>query len=932
MESVNPLVSTELGAKDTSPSSSAAPPAELLPRGATVDRYVVVDPLGAGGMGVVYSAYDAVLDRKIALKLLRADRTREDELQAAHARLLREAQAMARLSHPNVLSVHDVGTVSDRVFIAMEFVDGGTLRQWLEERPRSFREVLSIFLQAGRGLQAAHAVGLIHRDFKPDNVLLSKSGRVYVSDFGLARQALAPVPDKLPQPVDMGSAISGVLSLPLTQTGAILGTPAYMAPELCEGKIADEKADQFSYCVALYEALYRQRPFAGDDVLKILSEASRGRVREPPRDTPVPRRIQRILWRGLSPHPEERYPSMEALLRELEWTPRQVTLRILSALLVLVLLFGVGYAYFAAMRPKRVCEVMAEKLADAWNQERRQSVRAAFAATGKPYAESSVQEVERVLGEYAQAWAATHRDACQAEQARREQTRELLEERMECLQHRLQEAQSLIGIFARADAAVVEKAVPAVHALTSVDGCAEREALEAPQPPADPAVRRQVEQLRSRLAMAKALHDSGRYEDGLPIAAAVMESGRRLSYRPVEAEALLLLGELQMRAGKTLEAERTLYDAVFAAEAGRHHPVAALASADLVEVLGNRGQFALAHHWARHAAARNEGLGGNGELTAILLHYQATVYNAQGQYAEALELAQKAVAVRRKLSGSEHFMLIAPLCTTGQILLNLGRHDAALAHLQEALRIGRKRLGAAHVLVASSLNTIAGVNLLLARFADAKDYFQQALAINQAALGPMHPDVGRILFGLASICLRQGLYEDGLRYSEQASGIFTAAFGSGSLQAAKTFVNIGYARMRLGRYKDGLQDAQEALSLFEKQDVDSHLLHRGYALLTAGESYLGLHTPEQAVAPLEMAVALFESSRADMDALATSQFALARSLWEKKPSRDRALALARQAQGLFSAQFDPRLRAQLDHWLAHHHQGGAAVPAGSGSK
>jgi serine/threonine protein kinase len=242
-----------------------APATSALGRGDRLGRYVIIDLLGSGGMGVVYTAYDPDLDRRVALKLLRPDRG-PSWGETGRLRLLREAQAIARLSHPNVIAVYDAGSFGDQVFVAMEFIEGGTLRQWLEERP-PWREVLDRFLLAGRGLAAAHAAGLVHRDFKPDNVLLSRDGRVRVMDFGLARPIGEPSRmEEWRAPAGSG----GNLASPLTQWGEALGTPGYMAPEQLRGEASDARSDQFSFCVSLYEALYGERPFLGDSPREIV--------------------------------------------------------------------------------------------------------------------------------------------------------------------------------------------------------------------------------------------------------------------------------------------------------------------------------------------------------------------------------------------------------------------------------------------------------------------------------------------------------------------------------------------------------------------------------------------------------------------------------------------------------------------------------------
>jgi predicted Ser/Thr protein kinase len=289
-----------------------------LSRGAQLGRYVVLERLGAGGMGVVYTAYDPELDRKVAVKLLQpcsAEQRAEEE-----ARLLREGQAMARLSHPNVITVHDVGTFFDQVFVAMEFVDGVTLRE-VQKQPLSWQSALKLYVQAGRGLAAAHAAGLIHRDFKPDNTLVDGAGRVRVLDFGLAR-ALDGAPETPAAPApDLPIPSGGVLSTPLTNPGAFMGTPQYMAPEQLFGAEVDARTDQFGFCVAFYEALYGERPFRAATLQELAQEIERGHVQPAPPGRDVPDWLRQALLRGLSTRPADRFPSMDALLAALDQDP-----------------------------------------------------------------------------------------------------------------------------------------------------------------------------------------------------------------------------------------------------------------------------------------------------------------------------------------------------------------------------------------------------------------------------------------------------------------------------------------------------------------------------------------------------------------------------------------------------------------------------------
>jgi len=296
----------------------------FLEAGATVGRYLILDVLGAGGMSVVYGAYDPQLDRRVALKLVRPGGDGRD---SAHVRdrLVREGQALARLSHPNVVAVHDVGTVGDQVFVAMEYVEGRTLTEWLSDGPDR-RALLRVFRAAGQGLAAAHAGGLVHRDFKPDNVMIDADGRVRVMDFGLARPSGAPSSELLEGESEAAASntaseaavgSSEVLDR-LTVTGAVLGTPAYMAPEQHGGGRTGPATDQFAFCVALYEALYGRPPFEGNSRAELRRNVLRGRVHEPPRGRGVPRRLRQALLRGLAIHPSRRWPAMSVLLAELE--------------------------------------------------------------------------------------------------------------------------------------------------------------------------------------------------------------------------------------------------------------------------------------------------------------------------------------------------------------------------------------------------------------------------------------------------------------------------------------------------------------------------------------------------------------------------------------------------------------------------------------
>jgi hypothetical protein len=320
--------------------SSPPTDGDLLVRGATVGRYLIVERLGMGAMGVVYAAYDPDLDRKVALKLLRFDGA-EARDEARQARLVREAKAIAKLSHPNVVGIFDVGVHERRVFLAMEYLPGGTLRDWLAAERRGWRAIVARFIEVGRGLAAAHAEGLVHRDFKPDNVLLDRTGAPKIVDFGLVRVTTSEDGDDGAAGVaeTSGKALGNPT---LTRTGALTGTPAYMAPEQFLSGTLDARTDQFAYSVALYEALYDQRPFAGETLVALADAVTSGTLLPPPEGTDVPAWVRAIVLRGLSPDPEKRFGSVEEMVAALSVDPGARTRRGLALAGVVVALLGVA--------------------------------------------------------------------------------------------------------------------------------------------------------------------------------------------------------------------------------------------------------------------------------------------------------------------------------------------------------------------------------------------------------------------------------------------------------------------------------------------------------------------------------------------------------------------------------------------------------------
>ncbi len=523
----------------------------------TIGRYVVLHPVGRGAMGDVYAAYDPKLNRKVAIKILRSRTGAEVIDPDLRLRMVREAQSIAKLSHPNVVVVHDVGAFGNQVFVAMEFVEGQTLSEWVAAEPRGWPEVLKIFADAGRGLAAAHEKNLVHRDFKPDNVMIGDDGQVRVMDFGLARSTTATVVRRasmapelealLPDRSELRAAArerapdhdleatrevspvhfaadapanvaSDVTILQITRAGAVMGTPAYMAPEQFESRDTDARTDQFSFCVALYEGLYRSSPFSGRTLEERHASVLRGHVLEPPPGNGVPQWIRKMLLRGLKTDPTERWPSMKALLSALDDNRRFSGRRRLAS--------------GAAAKLKGVWEAPARGRSVA--SEVKAEMRHAFLATGKPYAAAAFGGASRILDNYAANWTAMYVDICEATHVRGEQSPEVLDLRMACLLDCLEDLRALTHLFRHADGGVVQNAVKAANALGNIERCADVDLLrEALRPPDDPATRATVERLRAQLASVRALSHVGRYNDGLNALASFEDDVRRVAYGPL---------------------------------------------------------------------------------------------------------------------------------------------------------------------------------------------------------------------------------------------------------------------------------------------------------------------------------------------------------------------------------------------------------------
>ncbi|HET6585782.1 MAG TPA: serine/threonine-protein kinase, partial [Nannocystaceae bacterium] len=658
-----------------------------------VGRFTLLEKLGEGGMGVVFAAHDPELDRRVAIKVLHS----EDHDFAR--RLLREAKAMARLSHAHVVTVYETGTDGDRVFLAMELVQGSDLRRWLVAEPRSWRDVVDVLVQAARGLTAAHAVGLVHRDFKPENVLVTEQGVAKVADFGLARPlGQMRTGDDLAGPsTDVDTAAETI-----TRAGAIVGTPAYLAPEVFEGRPADARSDQFSFCVTAYEALYGERPFAGESLGSLVENAAQGRVRAPPERTRVPARVRRLLLRGLSPDPTTRQVSLAELADRLDALATRRR-RVTTAAIV----GGIAAASFALawpLRPVR-CAGADEAWATAWTSSSLDDLRGALAATGHPGASDTADRVGAALDAYGAGWVASHVDACESHE-RGEQSDDLLDRRMACLELRRHRAAALVAALEHADATAVERAVQAASDLPDVADCDDTHALARAEPLLDdPATRARVLELEQRYGDAIVLRGLGQRDAAMQAFAQVRELADALEYRPIQA--LVRVAQLDLT-NATPALRDGLYEALYLAEASGHDLPAMTAWAELVRTHGYLGEYDAAERAARHAEAIVARAGGGDHYLAQITDRVATMELERGDRHAAQHAATRAVTLLES-ADPEAPQLVQLLGHLGNIYTMLDQNDLALVVFERAHEHAVATYGDVHRDVAGALLNLGRV-------------------------------------------------------------------------------------------------------------------------------------------------------------------------------------------------------------------------------
>jgi hypothetical protein len=826
------------------------------------ERYRLVELIGHGAQGLVYAADDTVLARRVAIKLLRPD--------AGGDRILDEARLLARVTHPNIVTVHDAGVTADgAIYLAMEYVDAGTLASWLAT-PRAPAEVLRVCADAGRGLAAAHAAGIVHRDVKPANILVGADGRARITDFGLA-------------------------TAPASRTsGSIVGTPAYMAPEQLAGE-ASAASDQFALAVTAWEALTGASPFTGR-TLEARAAAILAGPRPPAK--PLPARVEAALRRALGPEPDARFASVDALVAALASDPRPRRRAIAAGVLAAGAIAAAIAAVAISRRGADPCAGVAGELAGTWDAAVAAKLDAAFAASPLPYAARAGADAKRRLDGYATAWSAARTRTCRAGGAGSAAAASA-ELSRQCLWERRGALAAAAATLAIADAAATEHATELASALPAIALCENVAYLrERVPPPVEPVAARKAADATRLATESAAARVAGKLADARRLAEEARRIADEIGHAPLQARAALELGLAHVKHSDLDAAEASLRAATIAAQRGKEDAIAAAAWAELVHVVG----YGLGRHedglrYAELADATIRRIGGDDRLRSTLDLYRCSVLDQMGRAADAAvacaaartariaalgpddhtlsnidilearlrvkqgdvaaanQLAADALARREGALGADHPSVVEALFTLAQVaswqgelergeaafvratelalasfgadsivLASLwseraqletyrGAFDAALASNEKAIAIREKLLGPAHIGLVFNLTLRGRIHEAMAKLDDARTAFERALAIVETAGGPDHPDVIMVLLDLGRIHVAQGKAALGREQVERALSI--AKRLDDQLRIASATSVLGELEVRAGALRDALAHFQQALSALD---------------------------------------------------------------------------------------------------------------------
>ncbi|MCE9572995.1 MAG: serine/threonine-protein kinase [Deltaproteobacteria bacterium] len=711
-----------------------------------VGRYLIEAEIGAGAMGTVYRARDPELDRVLAIKVIRARRG------DSRARLLREAQAMAKVRHPNVVPIFDVGTLDGDtggdtdagLFVVMPLVAGGTLRAWMRKGPHPWREVVARFTAAGRGLAAAHAAGLVHRDFKPDNVLVADDGEILVADFGLALAHDAPPPtDTAPSPT--------------LETSTIAGTPAYMAPEQRAGAPLDARSDQFSFCIAFWEGLFGERP--GDARTRTVARSPLAKRSALRADGDAPTWLKAALERGLSADPAKRWPTIDALLDHLRARLQRPRRLAIAAAIAVPAIVAVTFAIVTRSPAVDPCAGAGEPVAKVWTPARRAAISKALRAIDAPYAASVAQYVDDQFEKAARSFTAARVEACTATNIRGEQSPQLLDARINCLDRHLDTLDALAARLEHLDRKMLNRAAQATDDIDDIAECSRVVTLGALPPlPTDPAARATIREIQRRLIDIDA---ESRLAPPSPAilerSKATLTAARATGRCPLITDGLWRYGSVLVQAASNrdelIAARAVLRDASIMADSCGADDARANSLIRLADTAGQVGATAAEQAAAWEAASAVMVRVDDPRRRAHLAFMRAEAALKQQHLSESVALANRALEVLRA-SPDPHEP--GPLLNLGRILHEGGDAEHAEVLVQEAYDEVRRRYGPAHPETANAAQILAGVRVDRGDSAGAMALLEEVLKIQRGAYGPDHRRVLITLVNLSAMRAQMG--------------------------------------------------------------------------------------------------------------------------------------------------------------------------------
>ncbi len=769
-------------------------------------------------MGIVYSAYDPVLQRTIALKFLRARSVGSSGSLGSEARLLREAQALAKLSHPNVVTILDVGSHDHDVFLAMEFLVGQTLGEWFRQAEHTWQEIVDVMLDAGRGLTAAHRQGLVHRGIKPSNIFLTDDGRVVVMDFGLA-QSRAPGSEATLRSQAVG--IDAALDTQLTADGEVMGTPSYMSPEQHRGEATGPATDQFGFCVTLYEALYAVRPFAAPTLTRLREAACEGAI-QPAQRSLGPRKLMHLVRRGLHPDPERRYPSMDALLGAVRSLRRRRGRAWALASAVGVAAFaGAGATWIGVgASESALCAGAEQRLAGVWDDGRREQIRLAFGEVDKPYAQDTLERILPKLQEYAGEWTNMHRDACEATSVRGEQSAAVLDLRMACLYRARASLTATVGALAAADAGVVQRAHRVVAGLEPLELCTNIEALQSAVEPPSVAERESVEAIVAEVADAEAQMSAGKYDRAGRALKRADILAQQVGYQPVRTGIAVLYAGFHKATGNYAQSEAAAQEAVANGSRWGQRREVLGAAITLMQIVGlDRGEperALMLHSMAEGVADRS----GDPKLRGRVQAVYATVLLRQGKLREAEVQIRQGIAQMEEALGREDPALLNERASLAVILGEQGKIEEAAAEFRQVLEARRRVLGPAHPDVGLTQSNLGLALRKLGQVERAAVEQQEALELLERSHGKAHRYVALGRMNLAATLRKQGNLEQAEVHLRRGYAISKKTLGNTNPDTALLQLHLGDLLLARDRLPEAREHAEAAWAVYRKVETD----------------------------------------------------------------------------------------------------------------